>query len=307
MKDDDMVFEQAPALPDFVDELISITPLEDPLLRQHAIRMDLLRLDLIHPLLSGNKWFKLKYSLLQAKEQGISTLLSFGGAYSNHLHALAYAGDRFGFKTIGLIRGDKVTNQTLEDCMRWGMDLHFLSRDTYRHRDEATFISDIKKQFPDALIIPEGGKSEAGRKGAAEILRGIHLSQYSHICVSVGSGTTLSGLIDSALQENHLLGFLPFRNATSMRSMIQPNSGKQNWDFIGDYHFGGFGKTSEALIGFINAFKKQYGVGLDQVYTGKMMWGIMDMVRHQRMKEGSSILFVHTGGLQGNRSNVNLH
>ncbi len=260
-----------------------------------------MRLDLIHPAISGNKWFKLKYQLQQATEQGKDTLLSFGGAYSNHLHALAFAGKKSGFKTIGIIRGEKVNNATLQDCLDWGMELKFMSRTAYKLKNEATMLQEIQTAYPTCFIIPEGGNNEAGVRGCEEILSGLE-KEYSHVFCAVGTGTTLAGLIRSASADTQVIGISALKNALDLNESIMQYNSKQNWSIIHDYHFGGFGKAPPSLIAFMKDFNQETGIELDRVYTAKMMFGILDLLQSGKLQSVKKILAIHSGGLQGNRS-----
>lgn len=279
-----------------------VTELNDPLFIEKKIRIDILRLDLIHPQISGNKWFKLKYNIQKAVNQNASSILSFGGAYSNHLHALAYAGKLFKIKTQGIIRGEEINNETLDDCKKWGMDLHFISRSEYRNRYEDEFIASIQKKFPNALIVPEGGNNEFGLRGAMEILQGVDLNKYSHLCCAIGTGTTFSGIVESSLPSQKVLGFVAIKNGEYLEEEIKKNTKNKNWKLMYQYHYGGFAKTTPELVSFIHDFNNIHQIELDYVYTGKMMKAIFDMAYENYFTQGSSLLVIHTGGLQGNRS-----
>lgn len=289
-------------LTQFEFQPLIISSLHDELLNAKNIQIDLLRLDLLHPEISGNKWFKLKYNLHEAYKQNAISLLSFGGAYSNHLHALAYAGFITGFKTIGIIRGEEVMNATLQDCISWGMQLHFISRETYREKSDIQFLQEIQSQFPNTFIIPEGGNNEAGLLGCNEILQGIDLSNYQFIAASVGTATTVCGLINTSMESNSILGFLALKNGLYLEDEIKLRTIKTNWRLVNDYHFGGFGKMNAALITFMEEFKSKHHIELDRVYTAKMMFGIFDMIQRDEFPEKTKLLVIHSGGLQGNRS-----
>ncbi|HOZ51147.1 MAG TPA: pyridoxal-phosphate dependent enzyme [Chitinophagaceae bacterium] len=279
-----------------------ITELNDPLFIEKKIRIDILRLDLIHPQISGNKWFKLKYNIQEAVNQNASSILSFGGAYSNHLHALAYAGNLMNFKTIGFIRGEEVRNETLDDCRKWGMELHFVSRSEYRKRYDAEYLLEIQEKFKSSLIVPEGGNNEAGHKGAKEILKGIDLKKYSHISTAIGTGATLTGLIETSFPMQELIGFVAIKHGEYLEEEIKKNTKNKNWKLMYQYHYGGFAKTTPELVSFIHDFNNIHQIELDYVYTGKMMKAIFEMANENYFTQGSSLLFIHTGGLQGNRS-----
>ncbi len=279
-----------------------IDSINHPLLTEKNICIDMLRLDLLHPEISGNKWYKLKYNIRQAEKEHKKTLLSFGGAYSNHLHALAFAGKEFSFKTIGMIRGEKVTNETLSDCEQWGMELHFISRADYRNKYETNFLHSIREEYPEAYIIPEGANNQPGIFGCKEILSGIKTEDYDMITCAVGTGATFTGLIESAVAKNQLLGFSAIRDGSYLTGEIRKNTSKQNWELVTDYHFGGFAKKNNELIDFMKEFKSMNSIELDFIYNAKMMYGLYDLVRQGKYFNTKKILAVHTGGLQGNRS-----
>lgn len=265
------------------------------------------REDEIHPFISGNKFRKLKYNLLAAKHNGASQLLSYGGAFSNHISAFAYAGRINGFQTIGIIRGEELeqdlqhtlqTNPTLRFAHQHGMRFKFVSRETYRNKEKQEFKESLKAEFGDFIEIPEGGTNELAIKGCEEILSEQD-QQFDYICVSVGTGGTISGLINSARETQMVLGF-PSLKGDFLEGIIGQYAmdGKQ-WKLVCDYHFGGYAKINKNLISFINDFYRQTTIPLDPIYTGKMMFGIMDLVKKKYFKNNSSILAIHTGGLQG--------
>lgn len=265
--------------------------------------LDILRLDQIHETISGNKWFKLKHNLLAAEKLGGKRILSFGGAYSNHLHALAYAGKIFNIKTIGIVRGEEVANPTLNDCKAWGMELQFISRAAYKEKTEVSFLQKLQKDHPNSFIIPEGGDNELGQKGCEEILKKINIKNYDILCCSIGTGTTISGLASSFKTETgrpQLWGFAPFKNAHSLKEKLTQSIPELN--YIDDYHFDGFGKISAELTEFSDSFLAKHDIALDKIYTAKMFFGLMDILNSSSLWDGKKILVVHTGGLQGNRS-----
>ena len=277
------------------------------ILKEKGLLLSIKREDEIHPFISGNKYRKLKYNLEKAKEQGFNTLLSFGGAYSNHISALSYAGKRQGFKTIGIIRGEELgqnvthtlqTNPTLKFAYDNGMRFKFVSREAYREKSAPDFIDKLKVEFGDFYPIPEGGTNELAIKGSEEILT-TDDSEFDYICVSVGTGGTISGIINAASDKHTILGFPSLKGAFLQEIIQQKTNTVDNWKLIHDYHFGGYAKINENLISFINDFNQQTTIPLDPIYTGKMMFGIMDLVKNNFFKKNSSILAIHTGGLQG--------
>ena len=277
------------------------------LLNNKNIKLVMKREDELHPFISGNKFRKLKYNLIEAKAKGFNTLLSFGGAYSNHISALSYAGKIGGFKTIGIIRGDELgqnleqllkTNPTLNFAYKNGMSFKFVSRDAYRSKESTDFIDILRLEYGDFYQIPEGGTNALAIKGCEEIL-GAEDRKFDYICVSVGTGGTISGLINAASLNQTVVGF-PSLKGVFLQDIIEEKIVTQNyWKLIHDYHFGGYAKINENLISFINDFNQQTTIPLDPIYTGKMMFGIMDLVKNNFFKKNSSILAIHTGGLQG--------
>jgi len=260
------------------------------------------REDLIHPFVSGNKFRKLKYNLLQAKAENKETLLTFGGAFSNHIAAVAYAGKEQGFKTIGIIRGDEIfdkieENPTLKFAQEKGMEFEFVSREEYRLKSEASFIEKLKVKFGDFYLVPEGGTNELAVKGCEEILTEED-SVFDYVCCAVGTGGTISGLINSVLPNQKILGF-PALKGGFLNDEIRIFAKKDNWNLISDYHFGGYGKINLDLIEFINAFFEKTKVPLDPIYTGKMVFGVIDLISKNYFPAHSKILLIHTGGLQG--------
>jgi 1-aminocyclopropane-1-carboxylate deaminase len=282
-----------------------LVPLKE--LSEKGIRLVVKREDELHPFISGNKYRKLKYNLLLAKEKGYGTLLSYGGAYSNHISALSYAGKIHGFRTIGIIRGDELgidlsntleTNPTLKFAYENGMRFKFVSRGDYKRKANRSFSDALKNEFGDFYEIPEGGTNALAVRGCEEILLEAD-NNYDYICVSVGTGGTISGLINTASDHQTVLGF-PSLKGDFLEDIIRNSTMKRNnWSLNNEYHFGGYAKINEILISFINNFYQQTTIPLDPVYTGKMMFGIMDLVKRDFFKKNMSILAIHTGGLQG--------
>jgi len=273
-----------------------------PLLKEKGIRLYLKREDTIHPFISGNKYRKLKYNLLEAKKQGKETLLTFGGAFSNHIAAAAYAGHEQGLKTIGVIRGEELAdkwqnNPTLQLAHEHGMQFHFVSRSAYRLKNEPSFIQKLKEKFGDFYLLPEGGTNALAVKGCAEILTDAD-AQFDYICSAVGTGGTLAGLINAAQPHQTVLGF-PALKGDFLTEEIRTFVHNDSWRLITDYHFGGYAKVDQQLVSFINLFKQKTGIPLDPIYTGKMLFGIFDLVKQDVFEPGTQILAIHTGGLQG--------
>ena len=260
------------------------------------------REDLLHQYISGNKFRKLYYNLKQAKSDKFDTLLTFGGAYSNHIAAVAAAGSEFGFKTIGIIRGNELFNKkeqnpTLRFAIDHGMKLHFISREEYRKKNDKEFILSLKEIFGKFYLLPEGGTNHLAVKGCEEILKEED-KQFDVVCVPVGTGGTIAGIIESSLDKQEIIGFSALKGQFQLEE-VKKYTNKTNFRIIDDYCFGGYAKIDIDLIRFINEFKQKYGIQLDPVYTGKMIFGIMDMIKKKKLKENSRILAIHTGGLQG--------
>ncbi|NNC44475.1 MAG: 1-aminocyclopropane-1-carboxylate deaminase/D-cysteine desulfhydrase [Winogradskyella sp.] len=267
-----------------------------------GIKLFIKREDLIHPHISGNKFRKLKYNLIEAREAGHKVLLSFGGAYSNHIAALSYSGKINGFKTIGIIRGDELsseisTNATLQFAQSNGMKLVFVSREDYRRKSDPDILNKLRNELGDFYVIPEGGTNSLAVKGCEEILNSEDLN-YDYICCSVGTGGTISGLINSAQVHQKIIGF-PALKGSFLTKEIRKFAQRNNWELITDYHFGGYAKINQELISFINNFRDVHNIPLDPIYTGKMMYGVVDLIRNGYFEENSKIMAVHTGGLQG--------
>jgi 1-aminocyclopropane-1-carboxylate deaminase len=270
----------------------------------NGISLEIKREDLLHPFISGNKFRKLKYNLLQAKSENQETVLTFGGAYSNHIAAVAYAGKEQGFKTIGVIRGEELgdkidENPTLKFAQECGMQFEFVTREAYRLKTESDFITNLRQKFGSFYLVPEGGTNEYAIKGCEEILSEED-SEFDYVCCAVGTGGTISGIINSALPHQKVLGF-PALKGDFLKDEIRKFATAKNWELINAYHFGGYGKVNEELIEFINQFYKQTQVPLDPVYTGKMVFGVVDLIKKNYFPKNAKILLIHTGGLQGIR------
>ncbi len=273
-----------------------------PILTEKQVFLTIKREDLLDPNISGNKYRKLKYNLINAKESGFGTLLTFGGAFSNHIAATAYAGKINGFKTIGVIRGDELLgewreNPTLKRAYDCGMQFKFVSREEYRIKDGQEFMDRLREAYGEFYLLPEGGTNSLAIKGCEEII-GPGDEDYDVVCCAVGTGGTIAGIINSAADTQRVLGF-PAVKGDFLNEDIRRFARKENWELQTDYHFGGYAKVNEGLIRFINDFKERTGIPLDGVYTGKMIFGIMDMIQKGYFLPNTKILAVHTGGLQG--------
>ncbi len=291
--------------PHFIFEDTPLVKVTDPFLEQNLVSLHIKRDELNHKDISGNKWRKLKYNIADLKNSGINTLLTFGGAYSNHISATAAAGKEFGFRTIGVIRGEEhlPLNTTLEFAVKCGMDLHYMDRSTYRLKESAEVIRHLEQKFGEFFVVPQGGANLQGVKGCMEIVDET-MHDFDYICCACGTGATLAGIIIQLKSHQTALGFPALKGGSFLEKDInyflsEMKSSNKNWQLILDYHFGGFAKYSNALIDFIIRFKENHDVQLDPLYTGKMVFGIYDMIKKGFFSKNSKICVIHTGGLQG--------
>jgi 1-aminocyclopropane-1-carboxylate deaminase len=269
-----------------------------------SVELFIKREDLLHPLIPGNKFRKLKYNLKEAMAQNHTQLLTFGGAFSNHIVAVAAAGKEYGFQTIGVIRGDELATQiednpSLKFAQACGMILEFISREQYRNKNEKNALEFWQKKYGKFYFLPEGGTNNLAVKGCEEILT-TQDDIFDFICCAVGTGGTISGLINSAQPHQKIIGF-PALKGDFLPEDIRKFTANKMGEFITDYHFGGYGKVTPQLIQFLNDFHDQHHIPLDPIYTGKMVFGVMDLIEKNYFKKGSNILLIHTGGLQGIR------
>ena len=280
--------------------------INDCLLKKKNITLAIKREDLLHEHISGNKFRKLFYNIVAAKKKSYDTLLTFGGAYSNHIAATAAAGKEYGIKTIGVIRGDELGNDlqktlrenpTLAFAHSQGMRFHFVSRSAYREKTSPQFIENLFRLFGHFYLVPEGGTNELAVKGTEEILQNED-AEFNYICCAIGTGGTIAGIINSSFSHQKILGF-PALKENFLHQNIRSYVHKDNWELIRDYNFGGFAKINKDLVDFINKFYNLQNLPLDPVYTGKMMYGLFDLIKKDYFPEGSKILAIHTGGLQG--------
>lgn len=278
-----------------------------PILEEKEIDFYIKREDLIHPFVSGNKFRKLKYNIAEAKRQQCNTLLTFGGAFSNHIVATAVAGNLNGFKTIGIIRGDELgndlentikNNATLREAHKNGMTFEFVSREIYRHKTEQEFINQLKDKFGYFYLVPEGGTNALAVKGCEEILTNEDL-KFDYICCAVGTGGTIAGLINAAKPHQKVIGFPALKGDFLNNEIRDFVKNDENWKLVTQYHFGGYAKYNEDLIRFINNFKEETSILLDPIYTGKMVFGILDLIQKNTFPKYSKIIAIHTGGIQG--------
>ena len=265
------------------------------------IKLFIKREDLIHDIVSGNKWRKLNYNFKYIKEKKIKKILSFGGAYSNHLHALSWLAKKNNIKSFGLVRGCELSieNPTLSFCKKNKMDLFFLDRSTYRNNKyNNPIFKKIIKSEENVFVIPEGGFNEFGIKGCEEIMNEVN-EHYDIICCSIGSGCTAVGIIKSLKFDQSFLGFSSFKNNSQIKNIISEKVKTMNWEINSEYNFGGFGQVNDELKKFIKDFKNTYEIMLDPIYTSKLFFGLFDMISKNKFPKDSRILALHTGGLQG--------
>lgn len=282
--------------------------IEDELLTKRGIRLFVKRDDLIHPQVSGNKWRKLKYNLQAAKQQQQKRLLTFGGAYSNHIAATAAAGKMFGFETIGVIRGElvKPLNPTLSLAQQQGMKLMFVGRKEYRE-EKAEIAARLQNELGSCYVIPEGGSNTLAVKGCAEIVAEVREQLDGvpdYFCVSSGTGGTAAGLVVGLVRMSNLRVFPALKGdflKEEINSLIWESVEKNydNWQLVTDYHFGGYTKWNQELIDFINDFYAIFKLQIDPIYTGKLFYGVWNEIEKGNFEEGSTIVVIHTGGLQG--------
>ncbi|MFN8323233.1 MAG: pyridoxal-phosphate dependent enzyme [Chitinophagales bacterium] len=280
--------------------------LQDETLTQKGITLYIKRDDLIHPEVQGNKWRKLKYNLLEARLNGYHTLLTFGGAYSNHIYATAAAARLFHFKSIGIIRGDENSMQspTLQFAASQGMELHCMDRKSYLHKDEIENIESLRVQLGDFYHIPEGGTNIFALEGVEEIISELNID-YDYICTACGTGGTLAGLVSGLKGKKKLIGFSSLKGTDTLTHNVSELAHTYigeyftNFEINFNYHFGGYAKIKPELIAFIKDFKQQHQIQLEPVYTGKMFFGLYDMIKKNLFERGTRIVAIHTGGLQG--------
>jgi len=283
---------------------ITVDEIDLQLLREKNVTLSVLRLDKIHPIISGNKWFKLKYYLEETVASGKKHIATFGGAYSNHIIATAAAGKLFGLKTMGIIRGEKPTtlSHTLKQALAYGMEIVFISREQYRSQQMPVTLTDRD----DFFVINEGGYGATGAKGAAEILNYCKKQNYSHVACAVGTSTMMAGLVAASPPGQQVIGLPVLKNddesMKDLLNLLSPKEKVKKFTMIHAYHFGGYAKRSSALINFMNQFYSQSCIPTDFVYTGKLFYGVIDLVQNNYFPQGSNLLLVHSGGLQGNLS-----
>lgn len=284
-----------------------LTEIKDEILEQAAIRLLIKREELNRPFpefpaISGNKWRKLKYNLAQATQENQTTLLTFGGAYSNHIHATAAAGKAMGFQTIGMIRGEETLplNPTLTFAKEQGMQLFYLDRQTYRKKHEAALLTDLKERFGRFYLLPEGGTNQLALKGCAEMIDEIKVD-FDVIACACGTGGTFAGIVQGLKGTKQGLAFSALKGnflIKEIKQLLGENNTYENWQLQTDYHFGGYARSNETLLDFIKHFKTKHNILLDPIYTGKLIFGIFDLVKKNYFAPKTTIIAIHTGGLQ---------
>ena len=283
-----------------------LTEIIDPILIDKQIKLFIKREDLTDKFISGNKWNKLKYNLIEAEKLGYKTLLTFGGAFSNHIHATAAAGKKYELKTIGVIRGEEYLplNPTLNFAQENGMLIEYLNRKSYRNKYDNDLINLLKNKYGDFYLIPEGGSNHLAIKGCAEIIPTIDI-KFDFVCSACGTGGTLAGLILGLNSKAFALGFSVLKGGEFLNQNIRnllshyQKENLNNWQINLDYHFGGYAKINSELVRFCNDFQSQHKITIEPIYTGKMFYGIFDLIKNNFFSNNSTIVAIHTGGLQG--------
>lgn len=289
----------------------TLQPLEHPILTEASVRVLVWREDLNHAEISGNKWWKLKYNLIEAQRLKHNTLLTFGGAYSNHIYAVAAAAHELGMKSIGIIRGEETLplNSTLAFAVSHGMRLQYVSRETYRQKTSQAFIDELHKEFGNFYLIPEGGTNQFAIQGCEEWGKQLLSIDFDALFLPVGTGGTMSGIIKAFNNQRKIVGISVLKgdfHTGDIQSLLKesdpklnPQQAYGNWSVATSYHHGGYAKVTPGLIDFIQEMNREHNLPLDPVYTGKMMWAVMDEVKRGLFASGATILALHTGGLQG--------
>lgn len=283
-----------------------IQELHHPVLSEKKVRLFVKRDDLTHPEIMGNKWRKLKYNIMEMQARGMDKLLTFGGAYSNHIAATAAAGKLFGFETLGVIRGeelDKNSNSTLQKASNDGMRFCFVNRTDYRKWRENP--DEILSKYPDYYFLPEGGTNKLAIKGAGEIIDEIDI-EFDYLACAIGTGGTFCGLVSSAQPHQKIIGISSLKGTfihdEIENLLVSNNIQNGNYKIYTNYHFGGYGKVKEELTQFINWFQNNFSIEIESIYTGKAFFAVWNMITNDFFKKNSRIILIHTGGLQSYRT-----
>jgi 1-aminocyclopropane-1-carboxylate deaminase len=287
---------------------LSIDPVTLPEWTQQPISADVLRLDQLHPVISGNKWFKLKGDVQAAIQLSGQHLITFGGAWSNHIVATACVAQQAGLRATGFIRGERPAylSDTLQEAAGYGMHLEYLTREAYKTKDSPAFMEELSARYPGSFIIPEGGAGSLGIKGSEDILRTVDTSSYSHILCAIGTGTMYQGLVNAATPGQTVIGVPVLKGITTLAAINRERWPSEDQPvfhhLLPDYHFGGYARHTPQLLEFMNRWYRATGIPSDFVYTGKLFYAAVDSVRKNLFPPGSRLLLIHSGGLQGNRS-----
>ena len=273
---------------------LSIDRIILPELTEYRLTADVLRLDKIHPVISGNKWFKLKNHLHAAMKKPGQHIISFGGPWSNHIIATAFAAQQAGLRATGIIRGERppALSDTLRAAAGYGMHLEFISREAYRAKDTPLSLQQLTEKWPDAWVIPEGGAGPLGVRGSEEILQTANTADYTHILCAIGTGTMFQGLVNAAAPGQIIIGV----------PVLKGMNERPPYRLLPDYHFGGYARYTRELLDFMNEWYRATGIPSDFVYTGKLFYAALDSVRKNLFPPESRLLLIHSGGLQGNQS-----
>lgn len=297
-----------------IEKNIPLQKIKSDYITSKGVELFVYRLDLNHPTISGNKLYKLKYNLEEAKKQSKKTILTFGGAFSNHIAATAAAGKEYGFDTKGIIRGEEVAelNPTLTFAKKCGMQLHFVSRALYQNKEALNKYVEEHFSSQNYYSIPEGGSNELGIKGCKEITKDIPID-FDYVCCACGTGSTITGIALSLKEHQHAIGFQVLKGENYIKTEVEKwlthfklslpaeQVGEKKWEINEAFHFGGYAKLKPELLNFMLQFEKENAIPLDYIYTGKMMFGIMALIKAGKFKKGDKIIAIHTGGLQGNK------
>jgi len=288
------------------------TPVQEihhQILENAGVSLFVKREDLCHPLVSGNKWWKLKYNLAEAQAQNKPAILTFGGAFSNHIYATAAAAKALNLKSIGVIRGEATDplNPTLRFAVEQGMELHYVSREDYRRKNDPQFLEQLQQRFRNCYIVPEGGSNALAVKGCEEFAKTLP-NDIEVICLASGTGGTAAGIINGLPLGKQVIAFPALKGGSFLQHDIEAwlnhSTAHASWQIETRFHFGGYAKQTPELIDFIKDFAKNTGIMLDVVYTSKMMFGLFERIKEKSFPKGSRILAIHTGGLQGNPTDL---
>ena len=284
----------------------TLQTISHPLFEKNQLHVSIKRDDSINPIISGNKWRKLKFNLEFAKKNNYAGVISFGGSFSNHIHALAYACQQQGLKSIGIIRGEKeyANNFTLSMAQKWGIKLHFVDRKTYRLREDQEYLAELQKSYPEYMIVPEGGSNTLALTGVGEVITELNQQcEFDTLLTPVGSGGTLAGLIKADINQHKLIGIAVLKQkdylAEHVNTLLENSSSYSNWKIMSQFHRGGYAKFSKEDAQKILIFNQQTGFTFEPVYSGKMILALLELIEQQYFPKGHRIVILHTGGLQG--------